>query len=75
MAGLASSGTPRDRARAWRCCSTSARSCAIPAMANPTVVMLTDRNDLDDQLFDEVFAPARTLAGDTRAGRVPRAPS
>lgn len=32
-----------------------------PAMANPTVVMLTDRNDLDDQLFDEVFAPARTL--------------
>jgi len=32
-----------------------------PDMANPTVVMLTDRNDLDDQLFDEVFAPARTL--------------
>jgi type I restriction enzyme, R subunit len=32
-----------------------------PAMANPTVVLLTDRNDLDDQLFDEVFAPARTL--------------
>ena len=32
-----------------------------PAMANPTVVVLTDRNDLDDQLFDEVFAPARTL--------------
>jgi type I restriction enzyme R subunit len=32
-----------------------------PAMANPTAVMLTDRNDLDDQLFDEVFAPSRTL--------------
>jgi len=32
-----------------------------PDMANPTVVMLTDRNDLDDQLFDEVFAPTRTL--------------
>lgn len=32
-----------------------------PAMANPTVVVVTDRNDLDDQLFDEVFAPARTL--------------
>ncbi len=32
-----------------------------PAMKNPTVVMITDRNDLDDQLFDEVFAPARTL--------------
>lgn len=22
-----------------------------PAMANPTIVVLTDRNDLDDQLF------------------------
>jgi len=32
-----------------------------PAMSNPTAVLLTDRNDLDDQLFDEVFAPARTL--------------
>jgi type I restriction enzyme, R subunit len=32
-----------------------------PAMANPTAVLLTDRNDLDDQLFDEVFAPSRTL--------------
>lgn len=32
-----------------------------PDMANPTVVMLTDRNDLDDQLFDEVFAPTRSL--------------
>jgi type I restriction enzyme R subunit len=31
------------------------------AMANPTVVLLTDRNDLDDQLFNEVFAPTRTL--------------
>ncbi|MGH9131250.1 MAG: type I restriction endonuclease subunit R [Acidimicrobiales bacterium] len=34
---------------------------AHPGMANPTVVVLTDRNDLDDQLFDEVFAAARTL--------------
>jgi type I restriction enzyme R subunit len=32
-----------------------------PTMANPTTVLLTDRNDLDDQLFDEVFAPTRTL--------------
>ncbi len=23
-----------------------------PAMENPTIVVLTDRNDLDDQLFD-----------------------
>ena len=31
-----------------------------PAMANPTVVVLTDRNDLDDQLF-ETFARCREL--------------
>ena len=35
-----------------------------PAMANPTIVVLTDRNDLDDQLFgtfsrcQDLFAPA-----------------
>jgi type I restriction enzyme R subunit len=29
------------------------------AMENPTVVVLTDRNDLDDQLFDETFAASR----------------
>jgi type I restriction enzyme, R subunit len=29
-----------------------------PGMGNPTVVMLTDRNDLDDQLHDEVFVPS-----------------
>ncbi len=31
-----------------------------PRMANPTVVMITDRNDLDDQLF-ETFAAGRAL--------------
>ena len=31
-----------------------------PAMANPTVVVLTDRNDLDDQLFD-TFARCQDL--------------
>ncbi|HET8899733.1 MAG TPA: type I restriction endonuclease subunit R [Rhodanobacteraceae bacterium] len=31
-----------------------------PALANPTVVMITDRNDLDDQLFD-TFAAGRAL--------------
>ena len=31
-------------------------------MENPTVVVLTDRNDLDDQLFDEVFAGAKVGA-------------
>ena len=32
-----------------------------PRLATPTLLFITDRNDLDDQLFDEVFAPARTL--------------
>lgn len=32
-----------------------------PEMGNPTLVFVTDRNDLDDQLFGEVFAPARIL--------------
>ena len=31
-----------------------------PRMANPTIVMVTDRNDLDDQLFD-TFAAGRAL--------------
>lgn len=31
-----------------------------PKMANPTIVMITDRNDLDDQLFD-TFAAGRAL--------------
>jgi len=30
-------------------------------MNNPTLVFITDRNDLDDQLFGEVFAPAVIL--------------
>lgn len=30
-----------------------------PAMENPSIVVLTDRNDLDDQLFDDTFAAAR----------------
>lgn len=31
-----------------------------PQMTNPTIVMITDRNDLDDQLFD-TFAAGRAL--------------
>ncbi len=30
-----------------------------PVMENPTIVVLTDRNDLDDQLFDDTFAASR----------------
>lgn len=32
-----------------------------PRLKNPTVVVLTDRNDLDDQLFYEVFSPDKLL--------------
>ena len=30
-----------------------------PAMENPTLVVLTDRNDLDDQLYEETFASTK----------------
>ncbi|WP_259176799.1 type I restriction endonuclease subunit R [Mycetocola sp. BIGb0189] len=30
-------------------------------MSNPTLVFITDRNDLDNQLYEEVFAPAHIL--------------
>lgn len=33
-----------------------------PQMQNPTMVVITDRNDLDSQLFDEEFAASRTGA-------------
>jgi type I restriction enzyme R subunit len=39
----------------------AAKIMRAPAMGNPTLVLITDRNDLDDQLFGEVFAPARIL--------------
>jgi type I restriction enzyme R subunit len=32
-----------------------------PRMGNPTLVFITDRNDLDEQLFEEAFAPASIL--------------
>lgn len=42
--------------RLRRCCTGAI--VRHPGMANPTLVVLTDRNDLDDQLFDGVFAEA-----------------
>jgi type I restriction enzyme R subunit len=33
----------------------------VPALDNPTVVMITDRNDLDDQLFDTFAASTQLL--------------
>lgn len=35
------------------------RAVLHPELANPTILVLTDRNDLDDQLFDETFAPSK----------------
>ena len=32
-----------------------------PEMENPTLVVLTDRNDLDQQLFDDTFVPCKDL--------------
>ncbi|MEZ5737999.1 MAG: hypothetical protein R3E68_00140 [Burkholderiaceae bacterium] len=43
-----------------------------PRMANPTLVVLTDRNDLDDQLF-ATFAMCKDLLRQTPAGAAPRA--
>jgi len=39
---------------------------------NPTIVVITDRNDLDDQLFD-TFAASKQLLPGTGAGGKPRA--
>jgi len=33
-----------------------------PAMQNPTLLVLTDRNDLDNQLFEDTFAATKTGA-------------
>ncbi len=41
-------------------CFYAARVIAEPAMENPTLVVLTDRNDLDEQLFKQ-FCKAREL--------------
>ena len=43
-----------------------------PAMANPTIVVLTDRNDLDDQLFG-TFASCQDLLGQPPAQAESRA--
>lgn len=39
----------------------AAKAMRSAEMANPTLVFITDRNDLDDQLYAEVFAPAKIL--------------
>ena len=43
---------------------TSALTSRHPALNNPTIVVVTDRNDLDDQLFS-TFQDSQTLLGQT----------
>ena len=63
----ACSGTPRGRASRCRCCGSPRRCCAsLPG--NWTFVMVTDRKELDAQLYEE-FADAGAI---TRARRRPR---
>ena len=40
-----------------------------PALENPTIVVLTDRNDLDDQLFGTFSRLPRPASADARSGR------
>ncbi len=55
------SGTRRAPARRSRCCSSRRRCCASCA-GNWTFVIVTDRKDLDDQVYEE-FADAGVLDG------------
>ena len=55
------SGTRRAAARVSPCSSTPGSMILHPAMNNPTLVVLTDRNDLDDQLFGQFQRCAEIL--------------
>ncbi len=72
---VASSGTRRARARAIEMLFYAAKIMRDPRMSNPTLVFLTDRNDLDDQLFGEVFAPAAILPETPVQADYPRRPA
>jgi len=45
-----------------------------PEMQNPTIVVITDRNDLDGQLFRHILSLSRSSAPDPRAGSRSRRP-
>lgn len=45
-----------------------------PAMRNPTIVVITDRNDLDDQLFDTFASSYVVVVPGAGPGREPRSP-
>ena len=57
----ASSGTPRARASRWRWSSTPTLVARQPKLKNPTLVVVTDRTELDSQLF-ETFNRSQLLA-------------
>ena len=70
-AAPASSGTRRAPARATRW-SSSSRSCdATSASRNPTIVCVTDTNDLDNQLVGDVRPPGAPRAAVAQAERDP----
>ena len=54
----ASSGTPRARASRWRWSSTPTSVALHPKLKNPTLVVVTDRTELDGQLFETFDRPA-----------------
>ena len=45
----------------------------VLALDNPTILVLTDRNDLDDQLFDTFASSKQLLRQEPKQGREPRA--
>ena len=61
---LASCGIRKALARAFRCAFMRAKSSPAPEMKNPTLVVVTDRNDLDGQLFG-TFSTAHELLRET----------
>ncbi len=54
-----SSGTPREVGNPYPWCFTPVNWCYL--LNNPTIVVITDRNDLDDQLFDTFAASTQLL--------------
>ena len=49
----------------------SGKLITAPEMQNPTIVVITDRNDLDDQLFDTFAASSSIASSGACTGRKP----
>jgi len=64
-------GTPRAAARAFSMLSMPPRICANPAMANPTLVVLTIATTSIDQLFRADSSAAPTSSGKRRCSWPP----